>query len=227
MILGLTGSIGMGKSTATRAFAAHGAMIWDADAEVHRLMAEGGAAVAEVGAVFPPALIERASGGAYIDRKVLGKSIFQDGAALRRLEAILHPLVRHGERRFLSIAEGQRCRLAVLDIPLLFETGGAARCDATAVVTAPAFVQRARVMRRANMTASKFDAIVARQMPDWEKRRRADFIIQTGQDKRESLRAVGEIARILATRRGDHWPRCWPAGSDRLLSGRLLGVSDA
>jgi len=210
MILGLTGSIGMGKSTATQAFAAHGAMIWDADTEVHRLMAEGGAAVAAVAAEFPEALADN-SGGVFIDRKILGKSIFQNSAALDRLEAILHPLVRRGERRFLGAAERRRCRLAVLDIPLLFETGGEVRCDATAVVSAPEFVQRARVLQRPNMTAGKFDAIVARQMPDWEKRRRADFIIHTGQDKRVSLRTVGEIAGILSARRGDHWPRCWPA----------------
>ncbi|MBT5778533.1 MAG: dephospho-CoA kinase [Rhodospirillaceae bacterium] len=211
MILGLTGSIGMGKSTATRAFAAQGAMIWDADAEVHRLMAVGGAAVDAVAKAFPEALAGKTGGGAFIDRKILGQSIFEDGAGLSRLEAILHPLVRRGERRFLGTAERRRCRLAVLDIPLLFETGGEARCDATAVVSAPEFVQRARVLQRPNMTVSKFDAIVARQMPDWEKRRRADFIIPTGQDKRVSLRAVVSIAGILATRRGDHWPRCWPA----------------
>lgn len=211
MILGLTGSIGMGKSTATRAFATQGAMIWDADAEVHRLMAPGGAAVSAVAAAFPDALAEKTGGGAFIDRKILGQSIFQDSAGLSRLEAILHPLVRRGERRFLGTVERRRCRLVVLDIPLLFETGGDLRCDATAVVSAPEFVQRARVLQRPNMTADKFDAIVARQMPDWEKRRRADFIIPTGQDKRVSLRAIVSIAGILATRRGDHWPRCWPA----------------
>lgn len=210
MILGLTGSIGMGKSTATRAFARHGATIWDADAAVHRLMVRGGAAVTEVMAAFPEARIED-SGGAAVDRPILGKLVFQDKAALRRLESILHPMVRRAERRFLATAESRRCRLVVLDIPLLFETGGEARCDATAVVSAPEFVQRARVLARPNMTVSKYDAILARQMPDGEKRRRADFVIRTGLNKRDSEQAVQRIAKILTTRRGTHWPLCWPA----------------
>jgi dephospho-CoA kinase len=210
MILGLTGSIGMGKSTATRSFARHGAAIWDADAEVHRLMAAGGAAVTAVTAAFPASRIEGA-GGAAVDRRVLGKSVFADKAALRRLESIVHPMVRRAERRFLAAAERRRCRLAVLDIPLLFETGGEMRCDATAVVSAPEFVQRARVLARPSMTVDKYDAILARQMPDWEKRRHADFVIRTGLNKRESERASGRIAEILSTRCGTHWPICWPA----------------
>ena len=113
-------------------------------------------------------------------------------------------------RAFLAAATRRNCRLAVRDIPLLFETGGEARCDATAVVSAPGFVQRARVLVRANMTESKFDAILAQQMPEWEKRRRADFVIRTGQDQRDSLRSVRRIAKILSIRRGAHWPRCWP-----------------
>ena len=206
MILGLTGSIGMGKSTATRAFARHGAAIWDADAEVHRLMARRGAAVAAVTAAFPDARTEDA-----VDRRILGKLAFSDEAALRRLEAILHPMVRHAERRFLAVAERSRCRLAVLDIPLLFETGGETRCDATAVVSAPPFVQRARVLTRPGMTKSKYDAILARQMPDWEKCRRADFVIRTGLNKRASERASRRIVEILSARRGTRWPMCWPA----------------
>jgi len=210
MILGLTGSIGMGKSTATRAFARHGATIWDADAAVHRLMARGGAAVTAVTAAFPEARVED-GGGAAVDRLILGKLVFQDKAALRRLESILHPMVRRAERRFLATAESRRYRLAVLDIPLLFETGGEARCDATAVVSAPEFVQRARVLARPNMTVSKYDAILARQMPDGEKRRRADFVIRTGLNRRDSEQAVRRLAEILSTRRGTHWPICWPA----------------
>lgn len=210
MILGLTGSIGMGKSTATRAFARHGAAIWDADAEVHRLMARRGVAVAAVTAAFPDARIE-AAGGVAVDRRILGKLVFGDEAGLRRLEAILHPMVRHAERRFLAVAERRRCRLAVLDIPLLFETGGETRCDATAVVSAPEFVQRARVLARPGMTKSKYDAILARQMPDREKCRRADFVIRTGLNKRAAERTSRRIAEILSARRGTHWPICWPA----------------
>ena len=210
MILGLTGSIGMGKSRATRTFARHGATIWDADAAVHRLMARGGAAVTAVTAEFPEARVEE-SGGAAVDRPILGKLVFQDKAALHRLESILHPMVRRAERRFLASAESHRCRLVVLDIPLLFETGGERRCDATAVVSAPAFVQRARVLARPNMTVSKYDAILARQLPDEEKRRRADFVIRTGLNKRNSEQAVRRIAEILSTRCGTHWPLSWPA----------------
>ncbi len=210
MILGLTGSIGMGKSTATKEFARHGAMIWDADAEVHRLMAKGGAAVAVVTAAFPDARLEDENGAA-VDRRILGKLVFGDDAALGQLEAILHPMVRRAERRYLAAAERRRCRLAVLDIPLLFETGGEARCDATAVVSAPDFIQRARVMRRPGMTQSKYDAILARQMPDREKCRRADFVISTGLNKRVSARTARRVAEILSARRGTHWPICWPA----------------
>ena len=209
MILGLTGSIGMGKSTVTLAFAAGGAMVWDADAEVHRLMAVGGRAVATVSAAFPEARLEKPD-GVTIDRKKLGQSVFHDTAALRRLEAILHPMVRRAERQFLAAAERRRCRLVVLDIPLLFETGGDVSCDAIAVVSAPLFVQRARVLQRSSMTVEKFDAILARQMPDSEKRRRADFIIHTGQDRRVSLQAARRIGKILVTQHGNHWPRCWP-----------------
>ncbi len=210
MILGLTGSIGMGKSRATRAFARHGATIWDADAAVHRLMARGGAAVTAVTAEFPESRVEE-SGGAAVDRLILGKFVFQDKAALCRLESILHPMVRRAERRFLATAESRRCRLVVLDSPLLFETGGERRCDATAVVSAPAFVQRARVLARPSMTVGKFYAILARQLPDEEKRRRADFIIRTGLNKRDSEQTVRRIAKIVSTRRGTHWPLSWPA----------------
>ena len=210
MILGLTGSIGMGKSASTRAFARHGAAIWDADAEVHRLMARRGAAVAAVTAAFPDARTEDAVGVA-VDRRILGKLVFGDAAALRRLEAILHPMVRHAERHFLGVAERRRCRLAVLDIPLLFETGGETRCDATAVVSAPEFVQRARVLARPGMTISKYDTLLARQIPDREKCRRADFVIRTGLNKRVSERTSRRIAEILLARRGTHWPICWPA----------------
>ena len=210
MILGLTGSIGMGKSTATRTFAHLGAAVWDADAEVHRLTGPGGAAVASVTEAFPDARGEQA-GAAMVNRQALGKLVFGNAAALKRLEKILHPMVRRAERRFLAGAEGRGCRLAVLDIPLLFETGGEARCDATAVVSAPGFVQRARVLARPGMTENKLDGILARQMPDGEKRRRADFVIHTGLSRHESARQARRIFAILAARRGRRWPFCWPA----------------
>ena len=171
-----------------------------------------GEAVKPVGAAFPKALVG-SSRTKCIDRRVLGALVFKDKAALRRLEGILHPLVRAGERQFLANAQKRRCHLVVLDVPLLFETGGEARCDSTAVVSAPLFIQRARVLGRGGMSTEKFAGINARQMPDWEKRRRAEFVIPTGLDRRVSLRAVHAITRILRERHGTHWPRCWPAAN--------------
>ena len=185
VVLGLTGSIGMGKTTVAAALKASGAAVYDADATVHRLLAPGGGAVAPVLARFPAAASGEGASRA-VDRGALGAHVFADPAALGELEAILHPLVRAGERCFLAASQRRGCRLAVLDVPLLFETGGEARCDATLVVSAPAAVQRARVLGRARMTEERLAAILARQMPDGEKRRRADFVIRTGLDRRVS-----------------------------------------
>ena len=197
VVLGLTGSIGMGKSTAARALLRRGAWLWDADAVVHELLGPGGAAVRPVLAAFPAVGRETPSGTA-IDRKALGRIVFDDGAALRRLEAIVHPLVRRDERAFVASARRARARFVVLDIPLLFETRGGARWNASAVVSAPAFVQRARVLGRRGMTADRLEAILRQQLGDAEKRRRADFTIPTGLGKRDSLRAIDAIARRLA-----------------------------
>ena len=208
VVLGLTGSIGMGKTTVAGALRACGARVYDADAAVHRLLGPGGAAVATVLARFPDAGTgagrERA-----VDRGTLGAHVFADADALAALEAILHPLVRAGERRFLAASQRRGCRLAVLDMPLLFETGGEARCDATLVVSAPAAVQRARVLGRARMSEERLAAILARQMPDAEKRRRADFVIRTGLDRRISRLAARRLAARLGAMRGTHWPACW------------------
>ena len=208
VVLGLTGSIGMGKTSVAGALRACGAAVYDADAAVHRLLAPGGAGVAPVLARFPDAADAdgRAPG---VDRGALGARVFADPEALARLEAILHPLVRAGERRFLAASRRRGCRLAVLDMPLLFETGGEARCDATLVVSAPAFVQRARVLGRSRMTEARLAAILARQMADAEKRRRADFVIRTGLDRRASRRAARRVAARLAALGGTRWPRCW------------------
>lgn len=213
VILGLTGSIGMGKTTAMKAFERLGAMVWDADAAVHRALGPGGAAVGAVGQAFPGVVV-KGPGGAHVDRAKLGGMVFSDAAALRRLEAILHPIVRAEERKFLMEAQQRRCGLVVLDIPLLFETGGERRCDATVVVSAPAFVQRARVLGRPGMNKTKLAGILERQMPDEEKRRRAEFVVPTGLDRRVSLRAVHRVARCLERRRGRHWPKCWPVATD-------------
>ncbi len=208
VVLGLTGSIGMGKTTVANALRSCGAAVWDADAAVHRLLAAGGAAVAPVLALFPDAARagDPASG---IDRAALGARVFGDPAALARLEAILHPLVRAGERHFLAASQRRGCRLAVLDVPLLFETGGETRCDATLVVSAPAFVQRARVLGRARMSEERLAAILARQMADAEKRRRADFVIRTGLDRRVSRLAARRVAARLSAATGTRWPGCW------------------
>lgn len=205
IVLCLTGSIGMGKTTAANALRRMGIPVHDADAAIHRLLARGGAGVAPVAAAFPGVLT--ASGG--INRPELGRRVFVDQAALLRLEAILHPLVARAMRGFLARAAARRARLVVLDIPLLFETGGEHRCHAVVVVTAPRFVQRARVLDRLGMTAERLAGIVARQTPDAEKRRRADFIVPTGLDRRTSLRALARIVRVLRQRHGRYSGRRW------------------
>jgi len=190
--LGLTGSIGMGKSTTTAMFADHGALIWNADDAVHALYARGGAAVGPVGEAFPGVVIDGA-----VDRTRLAEVLGQDGGAFRRLEAIVHPLVIRGRLDDLAAAEARGIRLAVLDIPLLFETGGDAAVDAVVVVTAPAEVQAARVLARPGMTPGRFEAILARQLPDAEKRRRADFLVDTGKGLEAARARVEEIVGMV------------------------------
>jgi dephospho-CoA kinase len=184
-VLCLTGSVGMGKSTAARMLRRLGIPVHDADAEVHRLLGAGGAAVKAVAAAFPG--VKR---GKAIDRATLGRLVFADPAALRRLEKILHPLVGQAERKFLARSRRERQALVILDIPLLFETEGERRCDGVLVVSAPRAIQLARVMARPDMTKARLAAMEARQLPDAEKRRRADVVISTGLGKRHSLRAL-------------------------------------
>jgi len=192
IILGLTGSVGMGKSTAAREFRRMGVPVHDADKAVHRLLGRGGKAVAAVATAFPG--VEK--GGA-IDRAALGRRVFSDPVALKQLEAILHPLVRQAERAFLARARRQRRKLVVLDIPLLYETGGEKRCDKGLVVSAPRRIQLARVMARPGMTAERLAGVEARQMPDAEKRRRADIVIETGLDRRHSRAKLRRAVRRL------------------------------
>lgn len=173
-LLGLTGSIGMGKSTTGRMFTARGHPLWDADAAVHRLYAQGGTAVAPVAAAFPTALKDGA-----IDRAALKAALAADPNGLKRLESIVHPLVAADRNDFIAQARESGARIVVLDIPLLFETGGEAYMDGVAVVSTDAETQRARVMARPGMTAETFDMILSRQMPDAEKRARADWVIPT------------------------------------------------
>jgi dephospho-CoA kinase len=190
VVLGLTGSVGMGKSTAARMLRRLRVPVHDADAEVHRLLGPGGRAVPAVDQAFPGA-----RKGNRIDRAALGRQVFDDPAALKRLEAILHPRVRTAERQFLAACCRRRAPVAVLDIPLLFETAGESRCDGVIVVSAPPRLQRARVLRRPGMTEARFAAILAQQMPDAEKRRRAGWVVPTGLGQALTLRRLKAILR--------------------------------
>lgn len=171
--LGLTGSIGMGKSTVATMFADRGVPVFDADAVVHQLQGPGGRLVAAIEAHFPDTTGEQG-----VDRTALGEAVLGDPAALKKLESLVHPAVAEERARFLAAHDD--APLVLLDIPLLFETGGADGVDRIAVVSATAAVQRARVLARSGMTAQRLDAILARQLPDAEKRARADFVIDTG-----------------------------------------------
>lgn len=171
LAVGLTGSIGMGKTTTAAMFACRGFPVWDADAAVHRLYAKGGAAVQPMGQAFPAAVVDGA-----VDRRRLKAEIAADPAALGRIEAIVHPLVAEDRQAFLDKTDADA---VVLDIPLLFESGLSDTVDLVAVVSAPAALQRARVLARPGMTETQFDLMVSKQMPDAEKRARADFVIDT------------------------------------------------
>ena len=191
-ILGLTGSLGMGKSTTARFFAEEGVPVHDADAVVHRLY-EGEAASA-IEAAFPGTTT-----GGKVDRDKVAARVLGDAAALRRLEHIVHPLVQAAEGRMLAEAEARGEKVALLDIPLLFETGGDKRVDAVVVVSAQPEVQRSRVLERPGMTLEKLEAILARQMPDAEKRRRADFVVDTGRGFEAARAQVRAILDAIAT----------------------------
>ncbi|MFA4899517.1 MAG: dephospho-CoA kinase [Brevundimonas sp.] len=197
ILLGLTGSIGMGKSTTTAMFADLGAVVWNADDAVHRLYAPGGAAVLPVGEAFPGVVVDGA-----VDRARLAEALGKDDTAFRRLEAIVHPLVAQGRAADLEAARRAGVKLAVLDIPLLFETDGDKAVDAVVVVTADPAIQAERVLARPGMTREWFGAILARQIPDAEKRMRADFVIDTGRGL-EAARA--EVEAIVAAVLDPSW----------------------
>ena len=190
IVVGLTGSIGMGKSATLAAFADLGVPVWDADAAVHRLYGPGGAGVAPIRALAPDAV-----GTLGVDRAKLRAAILADPALLKRVEAAIHPLVAVDRDAFLAEARADGAALAVCDIPLLFETGADAWLDQVVVVSAPADIQHARVLGRLGMTAEALEAILARQVPDAEKRARADYIVDTGQSKDY---ARTQVAAILA-----------------------------
>jgi dephospho-CoA kinase len=192
IILGLTGSIGMGKSATATMFAEEGVPVYDADAAVHRLYE--GEAVPLIETAFPGTTRD-----GKVDRDALGRRVLGDAAAMARLEQIVHPLVRRAQERFLADAARAGAAVAVLDIPLLFETGGDRLCDAVAVVSAPADVQRARAFERAGMSDDKFAAILAKQMPDAEKCRRADFVVDTSRGFDAARAQVRDILKAVAT----------------------------
>jgi dephospho-CoA kinase len=198
IVVGLTGSIGMGKSTTAAMFAAEGVPVYDADAEVHALYAAGGGAVAPVEAAFPGVVKDGA-----VDRAALGARVLGDDQAMKRLEAIVHPLVGASREAFFARAEADGAPMVVLDAPLLFETGAETRVDAVVVVSAPADQQRARVLARPNMAVDKLDAILARQTADAEKRARAHFVIDTG---RGLEAARDQVRAVIAALRAPDWP---------------------
>jgi dephospho-CoA kinase len=192
IVLGLTGSIGMGKSTAANTFRRLRIPVFDADAAVHRLQGRGGAAVRPIEAAFPGTTKD-----GRVDREALRARVLGDPAALTRLERIVHPLVRRAEFSFLAAARRRGETLAVLDIPLLLETGGRRHVDRVIVVSAPAAVQRARVLARRGMTEQRLKAILARQMPDALKRRKADHVVRTGLSRHAAQRHIRRIVREL------------------------------
>jgi dephospho-CoA kinase len=191
-IIGLTGSLGMGKSTTARFFAEEGVPVHDADSVVHRLYE--GEAVAAIEAAFPGT-----TSGGKVDRERLGAWVLKDPDALKRLEAIVHPLVAAAERHLIAEAQARGEKVVVLDIPLLFETGADRRVDAVVVVSAPAEVQRSRVLERPGMTMAKLEAVLARQLPDAEKRRRADFVVDTSRGFDSARAQVRAILGAIAT----------------------------
>lgn len=195
LVVALTGSIGMGKSTTSAMFAARGVPVWDADAAVHRIYGPGGAAVAGVEALFPGV-----TGPDGVDRAALSARVLGDPDRLKQLEALVHPLVGQDRAAFLADARAGGAPLALVDVPLLFETGGQAYVDAVIVVSCDAQTQRRRVLARPGMTEAKLDAILARQTPDATKRSMADFVVDTGQGLDHAREQVAAIHQTLLQR---------------------------
>ncbi|MBM3597383.1 MAG: dephospho-CoA kinase [Alphaproteobacteria bacterium] len=209
IVLGLTGSIGMGKSAAATVLRQLGVPVHDADQAVHRLLGPGGSAVPRIAELFPQAIVS-ADGGVRVDRRALGAVVFGRPDLLKRLEAILHPLVRRSEQTFIRAHRSRRVGTVAIDVPLLFETGTEKRCDAAILVTAPAAVQAHRVLARPGMTSERFAAVRKLQMPERDKRRRADFVVMTGLSKRLTRDRLTAIVRLMAT----------PAGRARVRDAR-------
>ena len=201
LIIGLTGSIAMGKSTAARLFRRMGVLVHDSDATVHRLQARGGGAAPLIEQAFPGSTVDGA-----VDRLVLARRVFSNPAALKRLERILHPLVFRASVAFLKQAALQRRRIVVLDVPLLYETGGHLGVDLVAVISAPDFVQRQRALRRPGMTDDRLARLLDLQMPDRAKCRRADVVVPSGMGEAATWRALRKVVRKALARPARHWP---------------------
>jgi dephospho-CoA kinase len=201
MIVGLTGSIGMGKSTAAKMLRQMGVPVYDADANVHAIQAKGGVALPAIEAAFPGVVKD-----GVLDRQALGGRVFGNKEALRKLESIVHPLVGQRQRAFLKRAARRGEKLVVLDIPLLFEGAGERRVDAVLVVSAPAFLQRHRVMARPGMSNERLDGILRQQVPDVLKRRKATVVIPTGLGLAPTRLALAKAVAKLKKRRGRFWP---------------------
>jgi dephospho-CoA kinase len=196
LLIGLTGSIGMGKTETAKLFARLCIPVYDSDAAVHRLYEPGGAAVEKIAAEFPGAVRD-----GQVDRAVLSKLLVGNEAGFRKLEAIVHPLVAEDQRRFMAQAARNGAEMVVQDIPLLFETGGHARMDAVVVVSAPAELQRKRVLERPGMTMEKLDHILSRQMPDAVKRAKAHFVVETDRGLENAFEQVKSIVATLKAKR--------------------------
>lgn len=202
LLIGLTGSIGMGKSTAANRFRTLGIAVIDADAEVHKLYK--GAAVAPIEAAFPGT-----TGPDGVDRQKLAAALLKDPSGFKRLESIVHPLVLAAERELLRAEAARGAQMSVLEVPLLMETGGEKRVDVTVVVSATAEMQRERVLSRPGMTPEKFEQIVSRQMPDAEKRHRADFVVDTSRTITETEAQIDKIVETLKGRSGTAYVKHW------------------
>ncbi len=202
LLIGLTGSIGMGKTETAKMFAAEGVPVYDADAAVHALYAPGGRGVDPIGEAFPGVVTDGA-----VDRQALGQVVIGNPDAMKRLEEIIHPLVGQVQVEWLMEQAGQGAAMVVLDVPLLFETGGNERVDVVVVVSAPADIQRERVLARPGMTAQKLDGILAKQLPDADKRARADYVVETDQGLDHARAQVRAILDALKNRQGRIWPR--------------------
>ena len=192
VVIGLTGSIGMGKTTASNMLHRLGLPVCDSDSLVHRMLAKGGDAVPFVSDVFDGVVTDGA-----VDRAALGQQVFGNAEALKQLEQIMHPLVRAAQKKFIKLCRGHRLFAVVLDVPLLFEVETDKLCDLTLVVSAPRFIQEQRVLARPGMTRERFEATLQRQMPDIEKRKRADIVVQSGLNKRHTSDQLTKIVGWL------------------------------